>query len=151
MEQTVVAMADEMPVIDHAGLTVVTFEVCLLLLRSRPVGRVAFTQNGDVEILPVNYCVLDTSIGFRTADGSKLGAALQGKPVAFEVDDFDPVRREGWSVVVKGRAELVVDEAVVSQLEATHLTPWADAVARPQWVLIRADGVSGRRIEAHTS
>jgi nitroimidazol reductase NimA-like FMN-containing flavoprotein (pyridoxamine 5'-phosphate oxidase superfamily) len=145
-----VAVVDQTRMTDHAGLTVLRFDECLRLLESQPVGRVAFTQDGGLEILPVNYCVLDTSIGFRTGAGSKWGAALQGKPVAFEVDEFDPARRTGWSVVVKGLAEPVEDEAVLDRLEAAGLISWAAATDRPwsagpQWVLIRAEAISGRR------
>jgi len=66
--------------------------------------------------------------------------------VSFEVDDIDSASRSGWSVVVKGRAELVDDEATVERLASTGLTPWADAVDRPEWILVRPDTVSGRRI-----
>ena len=131
---------------DHAGLVVLSFDECLELLAAQPVGRVAFAQSGDIEIFPVNHCVVDGTVAFRVADGSKLGAAIQGSVVAFEVDAYDTGRREGWSVVVKGRAELVADEATLARLRATGLQPWASRVPRQEWIVVRADAVSGRRL-----
>lgn len=132
--------------VDHAGLSVMTFDDCLRSLRSRPVGRIAFAKDGDIEILPVNYCVVNSTVGFRTAQGTKVGAALDGSVVAFEVDEVDEAGHDGWSVVIKGRLELVLDEELVARLEATGLAPWADTVPRPEWVVIHADSITGRRV-----
>ena len=132
--------------LDHAGLAVLSYHECLRLVASEPVGRIAFAQAGDIEVFPVNHCVVDGTIAFRAADGSKLGAAIQGSVVAFEVDAYDAARREGWSVVVKGRAELVTDEATLARLWASGLQPWATGVPRLSWIVVRADGVSGRRL-----
>ena len=41
---------------------------------------------------------------FRTAEGTKLAAAMLGRGVAFEVDGYDAEAGEAWSVVVKGYA-----------------------------------------------
>ena len=131
---------------DHAGLAVLRFEECLDLLRSCAVGRIAFTRNGDIEVLPVNHCVVDRTIAFRTASGSKLAAAYDGSVVAFEVDSYDPRERTGWSVLVKGRAELVLDSRLLARLDATGLRTWSPSAAQAQWVVIRADEVSGRRL-----
>lgn len=131
---------------DHAGMEVLGFADALRLADSRPVGRVAFTQDGDVHVLPVNHCVVGSLIAFRTADGSKLGAAMDGSVVAFETDEFDETRHEGWSVLVKGRAEIVTDEGLIARLAATNTRPWSERVPRPAWVVIRPDSIAGRRI-----
>ena len=60
-------------------------------------------------MFPVNHCVIDGTVAFRVADGSKLGAAIQSAVVAFEVDRYGASRRDGWSVVVKGRVEVAAD------------------------------------------
>lgn len=132
--------------VDHAGLQVLTFDECLRLAASEPVGRVAFADDGDVEVFPVNHCVVDGMVAFRVAEGSKLGSAIQRRVVAFEVDRYDRTRRDGWSVVVKGRAELVTDEQTAARLQASGIRPWSNAVARPHWVAVRADEVSGRHL-----
>jgi len=132
--------------LDHAGLAVLSLAECLRLVESQPVGRVAFAQAGEIEIFPVNHCVIDDTIVFRTGEGSKLEAAANAAVVAFEVDAYTTSPREGWSVVVKGRAELVTDDATLARLWASGLRPWAAATARPDWIVIRANEISGRRL-----
>jgi nitroimidazol reductase NimA-like FMN-containing flavoprotein (pyridoxamine 5'-phosphate oxidase superfamily) len=110
------------------------------------VGRLAFVRDGDIEVLPVNHCVVDRTIAFRAAGGSKLTAAYYGDVVAFQVDSYDPRRRTGWSVLVKGRVELVTDSSLVARLDAAGLRTWSPSAPRAEWVVIRADGVSGRRL-----
>ncbi|GAB2707078.1 pyridoxamine 5'-phosphate oxidase family protein [Nocardia thraciensis] len=45
--------------------------------------------------------------------------------VAYEVDEFDPVRHVGWSVVVTGFARVVTDIEQVTPYQL-QLEPWAD-------------------------
>lgn len=129
---------------DHGGLEVLGYDECLRLAGSEPVGRVAFAQGGDIHIFPINHCVLDGLVAFRTADGAKLGAAMERSVVAFEADHYEADRQAGWSVLVKGRAELVTDSTLLARLRATGLRPWR--VQRPEWVVIRPDTVTGRRL-----
>jgi nitroimidazol reductase NimA-like FMN-containing flavoprotein (pyridoxamine 5'-phosphate oxidase superfamily) len=131
---------------DHAGLEVLSYAKCLELADSQPVGRVAFEQSGGVEVFPVNHRVVDGTVVFRTGDGSKLGAAIQSSPVAFEVDAYDAGQHQGWSVVIRGRAEEVTDDGVLARLGTLNLQPWQNRVLRPVWVRIRPDEVSGRRL-----
>ena len=65
--------------------------------------------------------------------------------MAFEVDESRSLVHSGWSVLVRGRAELVTDEADLAHLRAGPLRPWAWG-ARSSWVRIALDVVSGRRI-----
>jgi len=131
---------------DHAGLEVLGYDECLRLAGSEPVGRIAFAQSGDIHVFPINHCVLDGLVAFRTADGAKLGAAMEGSVVAFEADHYDADRQAGWSVLVTGRAELVTDSTLRARLRATGLRPWLSRVERPDWVIIRPDTVTGRRL-----
>ena len=131
--------------IDHAGLEILPFEVCLRLLASVPVGRVGFFADGEVVVLPVNHILDGQDPVFRTARGSKLSAAEGESLVAFEADEYDEQTRTGWSVLVTGRAEVVYDEAEVQRLSQRGLHPWATAVERPFWIRIRATSVSGRQ------
>jgi uncharacterized protein len=141
---TVTLPAD--PPHDHAGLAVLGYEECLRLAGSEPVGRIAFADGGDIHVFPVNHCVLDGLVAFRTADGTKLGAAMDGSVVAFEVDRYDADRRSGWSVLIKGRAEVVTESTLRIRLRATGLRPWRIRLPRPEWVVIRPDTVTGRRL-----
>ena len=82
----------------------------------------------------------------RTAPGSKLTAADNEMPVAFEVDGFDEDRRAGWSVVVRGKATSVEEPAQLARLEALGVSPWADLAERSHWVRIRPYLMTGREI-----
>jgi len=131
------------PNVDHQGLEVLDADECWELLASTPVGRVGFVQAGEPMVLPVNHAVVGRRVVFRTRPGSLLHEALMREPVAFQVDDFDRVTRSGWSVLVRGVADLAEDP---DTLWATELDAWADSVERDDWVEIRADEVTGRRI-----
>jgi uncharacterized protein len=123
--------------LDHQGLEVLDAPTCWDLIAATPVGRVAFMEGGEPMILPVNHAVVGHRIVFRTFRGSLLHEALLREPVAFQVDAFDPAARTGWSVLARGVADLVED---------VELHPWADTVARDDWVQIQVEEVSGRRI-----
>lgn len=129
--------------VDHQGLEVIGIDECWQLVAGTPVGRVAFVDGGEPMVLPVNHAVVGHRVVFRTFRGSLLHEALMSEPVAFQVDDFDPEERTGWSVVVRGIAEVADD---TDELDALGLEPWADSVARDDWVQIRAEEVTGRRI-----
>ena len=129
---------------DHAGLEVLPFDTCLELLASVPVGRIGFFADGELVILPVNHLVDGQHVVFRTAAGSKLSAAENGRLVTFEADSYDDLDRSGWSVVVNGFAE-VIDDAETDRLSSLGLHPWSAAVEHPFWIRIRPVSVSGRR------
>ena len=131
---------------DHAGLQVLPYEECLRLAASERVGRLAFASAGDIEVLPVNHVLDGSTIAFRSAPGSKLGAAIESAVVAFEVDHYDPLLRTGWSVLIKGRVEEVTEPSAVARLRSTALQPWNERVARAHWMVVRADTITGRRL-----
>jgi nitroimidazol reductase NimA-like FMN-containing flavoprotein (pyridoxamine 5'-phosphate oxidase superfamily) len=91
--------------VDRVGIEILSFAQCQELLAGCIVGRIGMFVNGEPVILPVNYRYVRGSIVFRTALGEKSDAAVMEKPVAFEIDDWDPVRESGWSVLVKGTAQ----------------------------------------------
>lgn len=117
---------------------------CWTLIGAVPVGRLGVLVDSAPEIYPVNHVVDGHSIVFRTDVGSKLYGLLRSPAVCYEVDDVDPVARTGWSVLVKGRAEELHDledrPRAVPPLEV-----WATG-ARPHWIRIVPDEVTGRRI-----
>ncbi len=131
--------------LDHSGLGVLPRDECLFKLRGSRVGRVAFVSQGDPVILPVNHGMDGESVIFRTATGSKLLAADSEQRVAFEVDGFDPDRRAGWSVMVRGVATTVEDPEEVKRLNRLGVWPWADLVERTHWVRIRTYSMTGRQ------
>ena len=138
----------ESPHTDALGQEVLDEDECYELLRSVPVGRVGFVAEGEVEVLPVNYIVDEgPSIVYRTGWGRKLGNAAARARVTFEVDDYAATSHSGWSVVVKGVADIITEKEEVERLMASALDPWASkATSRPQLVRITPDTVTGRRI-----
>jgi hypothetical protein len=129
---------------DHAGHESLPTDVCLRLLESVPVGRVSFYTDGEVITLPVNHVVDGQDVVFRTDRGSKLSASERQDLVAFEADDYDPKTRTGWSVLIKGRAEVVHEDSEIQRLNQLDLHPWVTAVERPFWIRIRPAAITGR-------
>ena len=89
---------------DRLGTTVLAANTCWDLLRSSEVGRLAVAVGTQPDIFPINYVVDHGTVVFRTAEGTKLAAAVLGRGVAFEIDGYDADAGDAWSVVVKGRA-----------------------------------------------
>lgn len=133
---------------DRRGLRVLDLEECLARLARTPLGRLAFVSAGESVILPVNHVVDGSCVVFRTTDGSKMDVAVDNGNVAFEIDGYDPVAETGWSVLVKGSAELVYDDAETRRFEGLGLRSWADPERLGQWVRIRPEEISGREVVA---
>ena len=129
-------------------LEVLDRDESLALLADAPVGRIVFTDRALPAIRPVNFFVDNGFIVIRSGPGSKLNAAVANAIVAFEADEFDPVSKSGWSVVVTGLARVVKDDEELSRLKA-DLHPWAPG-ARNQVILISPELVTGRRLSANS-
>jgi len=126
------------------GVEVLLPHECWALLREAHVGRLAVAIMNQPDIFPVNHIVDHGSLVFRTAEGTKLAAAVLGTGVAFEVDGYDAAKGVAWSVVVKGRA--VEIQRIHELLAATDLPlfPW-QAAPKGRFVRIEPDSVTGRR------
>lgn len=128
-------------------------EECLRLLGTAAVGRVVVLTAAQTPVIrPVNF-VFDErsqSVVFRCSGGTKLISLLGAARAWFEVDEIDPARRTGWSVIIAGVTEPVTQRHEVARLERLALHSW---VAGPDahWIRVRARVVSGRRIEAPPS
>ena len=68
---------------------------------------------------------------FRTAEGTKLAAAVLGTFVAFEVDGYDAEAGDAWSVVIKGRASEIERMQDVFDALDLPLFPWHAAPEAP--------------------
>ncbi|GAD86258.1 pyridoxamine 5'-phosphate oxidase family protein [Nocardia asteroides NBRC 15531] len=102
----------------------------LRLVAGAPFGRVVFTRDALPAIRPVNHLVDGEAIIVRTRVTSRLTSAVHGNApvvVAYAVDDIDPVRRTGWSVMVTGFARTVTDPDRVARYERL-LRPWVGRV-----------------------
>lgn len=124
-----------------AALTEIPREECLALLRSVEVGRIAVSRacQGPL-VVPVNYVIDGDAVVFRSDAGTKL-ASLGHRPVSFEVDLIDALRRTGWSVLVEGMAEV----RVAALDPGPAVASWVPD-AKPYWVRIVPRSVTGRRL-----
>ena len=129
---------------DRFGMTVLATNESLELLRSSVVGRLAVSITDHPDIFPINFVVDRGCVVFRTAEGTKLAAAVLGRGVAFEVDGYDQASGEAWSVVVKGHA--VEIEQMHDLFEAVELPLFSwQAAPKPRFVRIEPVDISGRR------
>ncbi len=116
------------------------------LLAGVSVGRIVFTQHAMPAIRPVNHMVDEETVIIR----SHLGAAIVGRAsgdgtvVCYEADDIDPVRHNGWSVIVTGLARLVRDPAAISRYQQV-LQPWTDS-QMDYVIAIRPHVITGLRL-----
>lgn len=117
---------------------------CWTLLDETGIGRLAVWVEDHPEIFPINYVVDHSSLVFRTAEGTKLAAALSGVPVALEIDGYGPSTNRAWSVVAKGRAEQVRGISDLTDTLDLPLLPWQGG-PKGRFVRIHPTAVSGRR------
>jgi hypothetical protein len=118
---------------------------CWHLIESVEISRVAWNGPQGVSVVPVNHVVSDGALWFRTTPYSALALECRGQWVAAEVDSVDPATHTGWSVVVRGVAELVDAEDVPEQLADFRVWP---AGTRNVFVRVEPVEVTGRKLVA---
>jgi nitroimidazol reductase NimA-like FMN-containing flavoprotein (pyridoxamine 5'-phosphate oxidase superfamily) len=124
---------------------------CLRLIAPGGIGRLAFAGRYDLTVLPVNYKLHDGAILFRTAQDSstdadlRTGIAKAEYRVAFEIDEFDAARREGWSVLIQGPAHHVDSAEELAAAQAAGVETWPDG-GREHFISITPARITGRRI-----
>jgi nitroimidazol reductase NimA-like FMN-containing flavoprotein (pyridoxamine 5'-phosphate oxidase superfamily) len=133
-----------MPPTVAPGVTELLHDASWAALRSTQVGRLAVLVDGQPDIFPVNFAVDHGTIVIRSGPGTKLAAAAAGAFVAFEADGYEPAAGEAWSVVLKGRVELVQAMQEMVDVVAVPLFPW-HAEPKPCFVRIVPHSVTGRR------
>lgn len=135
--------------LDRNGLEVLDRDECLRLLRQADVGRIAVTVAALPRVFPITFRVNDDQILFRTSRGSKLESATANAVVGFEADDFDPVTRTGWSIMVTGTSREITDPGERAAAEALDLPRWAPNEG-DHVVAVKIELISGRRIPSPT-
>lgn len=119
---------------------------CETLLRAGVAGRVAVAAPDGPHILPINYSVVDDAIVVRTSPYSLLGTHGRDAMLAFEVDQFDYEYQRGWSVMARGRSEVVQDSGDLERIRSVWSPhPWAAGV-RPLFIRIRWSELTGRQL-----
>ncbi|HEY4615557.1 MAG TPA: pyridoxamine 5'-phosphate oxidase family protein [Citricoccus sp.] len=138
-------------------------DACWARLRTGEVARLAVIVEGRPEIFPINYVVDRGSLVFRTAEGTKVHAALSTSGVALEVDGVDApddtaddapeggpeASAHAWSVVVKGSAEQITGTKELMGTTELPLTPWQTGT-KGKFVRIHPTEVTGRRFPVAT-
>ena len=95
---------------------------CWFWLRTAELGRIATAVDNAFDIFPVNFVVVDETILFKTAPGSKLENLTANHAVAFEADGHDGDL--WWSVVVHGRAERIPFDDEIEASGLLDSTSW---------------------------
>jgi nitroimidazol reductase NimA-like FMN-containing flavoprotein (pyridoxamine 5'-phosphate oxidase superfamily) len=124
-------------------------EECTALLATQRFGRLAVAAEGYPLVFPVNYGMDGPVVVIRTRPGTKLTAALGGN-VVLEVDEVNPYRGTGWSVLVRGRVEELSGahgEDVVRRTLEVDVVPW-EAGPHEHWLRLVPHDVTGRRLVA---
>jgi nitroimidazol reductase NimA-like FMN-containing flavoprotein (pyridoxamine 5'-phosphate oxidase superfamily) len=126
---------------DVAALEALERDECLALVGSMSIGRLAVVvdERGPL-VVPVNYVLDGEIVVFRSGPGAKLHA-LRDTPVSFEVDLIDPLRRSGWSVLIRG----VAHETTEHEVAHLDLVPWAPG-EKHHWIRLLPTAISGRTI-----
>jgi nitroimidazol reductase NimA-like FMN-containing flavoprotein (pyridoxamine 5'-phosphate oxidase superfamily) len=125
---------------------------CLRLIAPGGIGRLVFSGSWDLTVLPVNYKFYNGAILFRTAQyGStdedlRTGIEHAEYKVAFEVDDIDPIAREGWSVLVQGPAHHLDSDFERAHAAQAGVDPWPGG-DREHFISITPARMTGRRIK----
>lgn len=117
---------------------------CWALLHRSGLGRLATAADSRADIFPVNYLVHGETLLMRTAPGTKLQQVGDAPNVAFEADGHDADRY--WSVVVRGHAKHLTDQARIIQSGALELVSWVPT-DKNEFVQITPTSITGRSLE----
>jgi len=123
---------------------------CLRLIGAERVGHLGYTSPVGPTVLPVLYKLYERSIVFYTLQGTftdedlRTGIANAEYRVAFEVDQFDPEKLQGWAVVVVGSAHHVDTEAERASIISAGADPWPEA-GKEHLIRVQPIRIAGRR------
>ncbi len=117
---------------------------CWKLASGQLLGRIAWSSGSGPVALPVNYVVHERGVWIRTSAYSSLVREVDDNQVAFETDQIDPATHLGWSVLLRGTAEVRYRPEEVP-VEVREHESWP-AGNRPLWVHIVPRAVTGRRL-----
>ena len=127
---------------EGARLVELSPDECWDLLRSVPVGRLAWNATTGPTVVPVNFAVTPGGIDVRTTAYSAAARETDDSPVSFQADQIDPTGRSGWSVLAHGRVHI---DWSFGRVDAPEIDVWL-AGARPLRIHIEVQEISGRRL-----
>ncbi|MDP9933883.1 nitroimidazol reductase NimA-like FMN-containing flavoprotein (pyridoxamine 5'-phosphate oxidase superfamily) [Paenarthrobacter nicotinovorans] len=118
-------------------------EECWDLLSHQTVGRLAVLAEGHPDVFPVNYVLDQDGIVFRTGAGTKYWSAMTA-PCAFEIDGYEALASQAWSVVARGRAAVILEHHELAKVGALGLDPWQPG-SKNHYVRLTPESITGRR------
>ena len=137
------------PVASEPSLVVLGRDECVALLRQGRIGSLAIVLGDQPHIFPLNYAADEEGvIVFRTAELTLATEAALAK-VAFEVDEIDVERHQGWSVAVHGYGRDIGDaiDPDSARLRLLPVRPWAPG-RRDRWFKVTPTEITGRLLTA---
>lgn len=123
-------------------MQILSEDQCWTRLRETEFGRMAYHLADEVHIAPVNFAVDGRRLVFRTAEGSKLLGVVMNEDVAFEIDRIDDEAENAWSVIARGKAQ-ILDGEDARNADNLRLRPWVSS-EKHNVVGIDVEEVSGR-------
>jgi nitroimidazol reductase NimA-like FMN-containing flavoprotein (pyridoxamine 5'-phosphate oxidase superfamily) len=111
------------------------------LLENTRHGRIVLSAAGETDLFPVNYRAHDGVLLMRTAPGTKLAELTINANVLFEADGI--FSEEAWSVVVKGKARVLIQDQEIADAEALNLKSWVPTL-KDFYVEIKPSQINGR-------
>jgi len=118
-------------------------------LTASTVGRVGFTQDGGIKIIPVNYVLDGRTLIIRTSPTSSVAAIPDSTmEVAFQVDYHGAVTGSGWSVLLNGTAIVLTEDEVAALEMPSRIVPWAGG-DRSLHLRFTPRTIEGRRVTRH--
>jgi nitroimidazol reductase NimA-like FMN-containing flavoprotein (pyridoxamine 5'-phosphate oxidase superfamily) len=124
---------------------------CQAYINEGKVGRLAFATPHGLRMVPLNYTANAGVIAFRTLAESELGRYGEGAEAAFEIDEVDLMREQGWSVVAYGRLERPSEADEVWDIHGwRNPTPWSGD-ERAFHLKLRWHSLTGRRLMSRRS
>lgn len=130
--------------VQQGPITVLSADESWDLLNSVALGRLVTHIGDQLEIFPVNFVTHNGTLLFRTAEGTKLFSTVMNDKVLFEVDDHTVA--EGWSVIVRGTAQVLTAADDIHEADRAQLLPWV-ATEKLRYVRVTPSEVSGRRFQ----
>lgn len=119
--------------------------VCWSRLGAAYTAVLGFCHEDDVHVMPVNLCVWNEQVWFRTNEGVKLRAAREGVRMAVAVHQEAALEHGGWSVTARGPVTVTAD-GPPRVSGARTVRPWALDAREGQWVRIAVDAITGREL-----
>lgn len=119
-----------------------TSDESLQILRRHRFGRLAAVIAEEPYLFPVTFAIDGDTVYIRTAEGTKLFAAVLGNPVAFEVDDVGAVGAE--CAIARGTLRVVDTTRELETVDRLGLHPHVPT-QKDHVIAIDVTEVTGRR------